>query len=212
MGGSKAGPKEVLDALEAFHRTIDEEASRLARIHRERILCRKGCGDCCVDGITVFEVEALGIVLHHRELLAEGLSHPEGACAFLDTSGACRIYDHRPYVCRTHGLPLRWMEQDPGGSYVEMRDICPKNDAEGSIMEIDPAKCWTLGPAEDRLALLQAMISGGRSLRVPLRSIFGMGVTVSEGPGAEECLSRVLDLIEAACPSLSGMAKDLTGG
>src|SRR5512134_1307867 len=95
-----------------LHDEIDVLAERLHTHHAARLQCRRGCASCCVDDITVFEVEAERIRAHHAELLASGQSHLPGACAFLDDEGGCRIYADRPYVCRTQGLPLRWIEGD----------------------------------------------------------------------------------------------------
>jgi hypothetical protein len=125
-----------------------------------------------VDGVTVFAVEAENIRRHHAERLAQANPYPEGDCAFLDGAGACRIYQHRPYVCRTQGLPLRWIEARPDGNPVELRDICPLNDAGGPVETLPPDACWTIGPFEGRLAALQSMLDGATLCRVPLRSFF----------------------------------------
>ena len=53
-----------------------------------------------------------GGVYRVRRRKATGIEEgagPEGACAFLDGEGGCRVYPDRPYVCRTQGLPLRWI-------------------------------------------------------------------------------------------------------
>jgi Fe-S-cluster containining protein len=84
----------------------------------------------------------------------------------LDDEKRCRIYAHRPYVCRTQGLPLRWIE-DEGEEIYEARDICPLN-AEGPPLEELPAEeCWSIGPFEERLAREQK-----DGARVALRSLF----------------------------------------
>lgn len=162
----------MTDPLRVLHDEIDRAVAPLARRHRARLECRRGCSDCCVDGITVFEVEAERIRADHAGLLAGGRPHAVGACAFLDADGACRIYSSRPYVCRTQGLPLRWTEEGDDGEGVEYRDICPLNDAGPEPLESLAADdCWTLGPYEGRLAGLQA--SRGRAgRRVALRSLF----------------------------------------
>jgi hypothetical protein len=113
---------ELIDAVDGLHRAIDENARALVEHHRDRMQCRRGCHGCCSDGLTVFEVEAAAIVRKHGALLAEQAPHPEGRCAFLDAEGGCRIYEERPYVCRTQGLPIRWIEEDR-----ELRDICTLN-------------------------------------------------------------------------------------
>jgi len=125
-----------------------------------------------VDGITVFAVEAEYILRHHRDLLERGMPHPPGACAFLDEEKRCRIYEHRPYVCRTQGLPLRWMDEDDKGNTVEMRDICPLNEEGTQIEKLPEDACWTIGPFEERLAKLQHHHGGAAMTRVRLRTLF----------------------------------------
>ena len=87
-------------------------------------------------------------------MLATGAPHAEGACAFLDVDGGCRIYADRPYVCRTQGLPLRWLE-DQEEHAVELRDICPLNEVGEPIERLPAQDCWTLGLFEERLARLE---------------------------------------------------------
>jgi Fe-S-cluster containining protein len=155
-----------------FHAAIDEVARPVAEQNASRLHCALGCSDCCVDELTVFAIEAELITRHHEELLANGEPHPPGACAMLGASGECRIYPHRPYVCRTQGLPLRWLEED-GDEVVEVRDICPKNVEGGPpLEELPPAACWAIGPFEERLAERQANADGGRGERVALRALF----------------------------------------
>ena len=175
-------------ALRALHDEVNARAAALARRHVGRLRCGRGCSACCQDGLTVFEVEAERIRRAHPELLADGTPHPAGACAFLDAEGACRVYADRPYVCRTQGLPLRWLEEDAAGQVAERRDICPLNEAappltaSGARSEAKPSEvplellpddaCWTLGETEGRLAALQAAQDGGALRRVALRSLF----------------------------------------
>ena len=123
----------------------------------------------------MFALEAARIVEHHAELLATGAPHAEGACAFLDAEGACRIYAQRPYVCRTQGLPLRWVEEQHGID-VELRDICPLNLGEPDatpLTELPPEHCFTLGPVEERLR--EQAEQAGAAERVSLRSLFARG-------------------------------------
>lgn len=151
-----SGPdRHSLPMIDALHADVDGEAREVAGHHVGRLQCRRGCSDCCVDELTVFEVEADAIRAHYPELLEQGEPHPAGGCAFLDAEGGCRIYDARPYVCRTQGLPLRWFEEDEQEEIVEQRDICPLN-AEGPPLESLPEEaCWLIGPTELRLMALQ---------------------------------------------------------
>lgn len=165
-------PEEVSAAIAALHAEVDGIARPLEAAHRERLRCARGCYQCCRDDLTIFEVEAQIIRERAPSLLAEGAPHPPGMCAMLAPDGACRIYDHRPYVCRTQGLPLRWEEPAERGEIEELRDICPLNEAGEPVEGLDADQCFTLGPFEARLAQLQARQDGGELRRVPLRALF----------------------------------------
>ena len=163
-----------LVVLNSLYAEIDAQANVLTQIHGSRLVCRRGCSMCCVDDLTVFEVEAANIRQAHQDLLETATPHATGACAFLDHEGACRIYENRPYVCRTQGLPLRWLDEDASGEFIEFRDICPLND-EGDVEPIEDlpaAECWSIGPAEERLAKLQLEFGNEKLTRVPLRGLF----------------------------------------
>ena len=156
-----------------IHTAVANSARRLEVLHAEEMQCRRGCHDCCVDDITVFALEAARIAVAHPALLAKGQPHPTGACAFLNIAGACRVYHERPYVCRTQGLPLRWLDGGPDGQTTEYRDICPLNDAI-PVTSLPAAACWSLGRTESLLQQAQHQLSGDQR-RVSLRSLFRRG-------------------------------------
>ena len=169
-------PRTPLDELREFHRTVSEAADKLHDHHGDRLKCKRGCHDCCMDGLTVFPVEAQLIREEHGDLLRDAEPHPEERCALLDAEGACRVYENRPYVCRTQGLPLRWIEIRDDVGY-EMRDICPLNDDEDvpgvtRLEELEPEECWTLGEHwEARLRQIQEAYDGTLE-REYLRGLF----------------------------------------
>lgn len=167
-------PSDTIDWVERLHAVVDEAARPVADVSSARLRCRAGCAGCCVDELTVFAIEAAVIQRHHGELLERGTPRAPGACAFLDEEGCCRIYAQRPYVCRTQGLPLRWLEEDElDGEIIESRDICPENvDGGPPLEELEADACWTLGPFEQRLAARQHEIDDGRGERVALRALF----------------------------------------
>ena len=168
-------PKQP-ESLVALHAEVDAAARALAAQHGDRLRCGRGCAACCVDDLTVFEIEAERIRAAHPALLDEGEPAPPGRCAFLDTEGACRVYEERPYVCRTQGLPLRWLEeQGDGGEIVERRDICELNLEGPDLATLPEDALWWLGPVEQRLAALQHAADGGEGRRVALRSLFRQG-------------------------------------
>lgn len=164
-----------MDEVVELHAEVDGRARQVANAHQGRLQCRLGCSGCCEDDLTVFEIEAQRIRAHFPQLLSTGTPGPRGQCAFLDAEGACRIYAVRPYVCRTQGLPLRWVEEDG----AERRSICPLNESGPDLVELPRAVCFELGPFEGRLATLQASSQlskpGSALQRVPLRTLFASG-------------------------------------
>lgn len=160
-----------LDKLKQFYAEIDLKAERLEQVHASRLNCRRGCFHCCVDEITVWKIEAENIRETNAALLLDESPNPSGGCAFLDQNGACRIYDSRPYVCRTQGLPLRWFDEIAAEIY-EFRDICPLNEAGNPIENLDETECWTIGDSETALANLQNEFDNGEMRRTALRALF----------------------------------------
>lgn len=161
---------ETIAAVLRLHADVDRRAGALHARHAVRLQCRRGCASCCVDDLTVFEVEAELIRTRAGSVLREP-PNPAGACAFLDADAACRIYPVRPYVCRTQGLPLRWTDFDGSGA-VERRDICPLNESDEPIESLPADACWEIGPTEGRLAAIQSAHDDGALRRVRLRTLF----------------------------------------
>ncbi len=167
---------EFLASLAAIHADVDRRAAELSFHHADLLVCTKGCSDCCQDDLTVLEIEAAWILAHRDQWLGgESAPHPRGKCAFLTVDGACRVYPWRPYVCRTQGLPLRWLD-DEG---CEGRSICPLNETEIAkagltLGALASESFWLLGTIEGRLASLQAEASGEFSqVRISLRDLLG---------------------------------------
>ena len=162
---------DAVAAVERFHAEGEAQAEPLRARHAARLACRRGCSACCIDGLSVFEVEAEVIRARCAPVLREA-PHPPGACAFLDADGGCRIYAHRPYVCRTQGLPMRWIDYSAPDGAIDRRDVCPLNEAGEPIETLPADACWELGPWEGRLAQIQSACGGGALTRVPLRALF----------------------------------------
>lgn len=75
--------------------------------------CATGCSDCCHVQLTITAVEAAAIRAHvatwPRERRSDLANTEPGSdrCAALDSAGKCKVYDARPLVCRSHGVPIR---------------------------------------------------------------------------------------------------------
>ncbi|MCE5194955.1 MAG: YkgJ family cysteine cluster protein [Nitrospiraceae bacterium] len=164
---------KALKTIDDFYNELDIFVKKLHEIHRQRLSCKYGCSSCCMDDITVFEIEAENIKSNYKYLLKSGKPYPEGKCAFLDEKEGCRIYEHRPYVCRTQGLPLRWIDYGDNDEFVEMRDICSLNEKRINLEELKEDECWNIGPFEKKMAELQQALSCGQEMkRAALRSLF----------------------------------------
>jgi len=179
--------ERALVALDDLHHAIDREVRRLTEIHAARLNCRRGCSACCLDDLSVSRIEAERIRRAHGDLLGHGDPSPAGACAFLDQEGACRIYEVRPTICRSQGLPLRVLFENEVEEIEEHRDICPLNAADGPRLDSLPEEdCWLVGPEELRVEQLDAMAFGGddadedadreaKAGRIALRDLFVPG-------------------------------------
>ena len=92
---------------------IDKQVSALEKTHNKHMVCRKGCDMCCMD-YSIFPVEYHSIL---ADLKQRGFSPKntgnlsENGCVFL-VNHACTIYAERPVICRTHGLPLIFTNDD----------------------------------------------------------------------------------------------------
>ena len=108
--------------------------------YRQEMKCDTGCYDCCKVDLSVTVVEAAAIARHLASVDEEGLSSLRagsgvaGHCAALGRDGRCRIYQSRPLVCRSHGVPIRRREE---GRALPVVDVCFRN-FEGPALEAVP--------------------------------------------------------------------------
>lgn len=88
---------------------LQKAAQALSDAYGPHAACKKGCTHCCFIPVKITQAEALHIgrmvgVKPSKagqlppELPIQGYESP---CPFL-REGACSIYDHRPWVCRSH--------------------------------------------------------------------------------------------------------------
>jgi Fe-S-cluster containining protein len=115
----------------------DAMATRLSARYDAHLACRAGCSVCCQHHLAVFPVEAMHIgtalaalpigVRQRLEQQAHRVNEQEAlgasvACPML-VDERCSIYESRPLICRTQGLPLL-LETADGEQEV---DFCPLN-------------------------------------------------------------------------------------
>lgn len=151
--------------------TLQENASeffdKIQKKHSAVMECKAGCSKCCMTDISVFEIEADRITdwfsaLNESskvELITKWKEPVEKeACTFL-YQGQCSIYEARPLICRTQGLPL-YVASD------NVLDYCPLNFKEG-----DPEKADWLNLERMNTLLSFAAKTTGREARVRLKNL-----------------------------------------
>jgi Fe-S-cluster containining protein len=152
---------------------VDEHFAQAMARTPEQFACQAGCESCCHQRFSVFEVEAAPI----REALAQlARSDPEArrrvrergqdpglrACALL-LDGRCTVYEQRPLICRSHGLPIGVRESDEPGSPLRL-DHCPLNfrDLEHGDRDIPRASVLVLDAINQPLAVLAELSAPGQ--------------------------------------------------
>jgi Fe-S-cluster containining protein len=134
----------LVDADAFFRRVMDEQPEQL-QCGRGCSLCcyglfEIGSGDVPVlaEGLAKLHPARRKKIVRKAREIVEASAHPdlrecspieketffartaETPCPNLDDHGACMMYEHRPLVCRTFGLPLR-----NGADYLG--DVCELN-------------------------------------------------------------------------------------
>jgi len=117
-----------LEEIDELYRELLSRVSArfelLSAHHGAQVSCAEGCHSCCHPELTVSEVEARLIRAHlsaHPELYQSLLELEERApfrgerCSFLGAEGGCGIYEVRPVVCRSFGVPLLQIEDPRSG-------------------------------------------------------------------------------------------------
>ncbi|HYQ56354.1 MAG TPA: YkgJ family cysteine cluster protein [Draconibacterium sp.] len=98
---------------ESLQNDIDRLSDSLENLHKTNMRCSAGCDKCCMD-YSILPIEFFSIV----EALEKRNNTPsinteadDSSCIFLNNH-KCEIYAERPIICRTHGLPLLYMNED----------------------------------------------------------------------------------------------------
>jgi uncharacterized protein len=143
---------------------VDLLTAKLQARYSKHLVCRAGCAGCCRHHLSVFAVEAeearaaietlpapirARVEEQAREVIKREARGEPVACPLL-VDDRCSIYESRPLICRTQGLPLL-MEAEDGGQEV---DFCPLNFAEaGAIDDLDEGHLVPLDALNLKLAL-----------------------------------------------------------
>jgi uncharacterized protein len=180
MNNNDAKTTAAFEALAALHVETDARFAATTNAIGVPIGCRPGCAACCQDGLRVWQVEADAIERLVVAQIASGGAPPRvrapGACAFLSDDQRCQVFAARPYVCRSQGAVLGWVEDDDDGDELSRRATCEVHLVDVDLMALPSEAEFTIGPAEHQLVAIatqQLALAGAKGLpkRVPLRSV-----------------------------------------
>ncbi len=108
---------------------VDDLCRKTIDKHRKDISCRPGCAACCRH-LTIFPVEGFALAESLAELSPGEIesirnqarsSAPSDSCPLL-ADDRCLLYEARPIICRTHGLPILFSSGEQ-----QQVDCCPLN-------------------------------------------------------------------------------------
>ena len=107
--------KEFFKFYGQLRSEIDSLSETLEKEHQKHLSCKSGCDLCCMD-YNIFPVEFYSILneLQIQKFKTKQLPKKEkeiSICVFLNEH-KCTIYRSRPIICRTHGLPLLYNNDD----------------------------------------------------------------------------------------------------
>ena len=118
---SESKESQIDRAYRQLRTDVDRQVASFVAIHSPNLTCAKGCDTCC-SRISIHRGE---LHLIRNSLLQVKVTPPSrgrdaNRCIFL-LRGACTIYEHRPILCRVHGLPLLYpiREYDANGLEID---------------------------------------------------------------------------------------------
>lgn len=132
--------QKLLTDIEVFTKDLKEKFG-------QQITCHLGCVGCCQQQLTLSLIEAdfisqaiknLSNIQQQKILLAaqsiKNKTNKTNACPLLD-GFACSVYNSRPVICRTHGFPITFKDEESEELFL---DVCPLNFSEdGESVELN---------------------------------------------------------------------------
>lgn len=164
--------------LKQLHEKVAEHNQKVEAHYPQGMHCKNGCSKCCYVDLSVFNIEAefirdwfSSLSLEVKSIIKEKWNKPLAvqenffgqmveSCPFL-VNESCSIYEARPLICRTQGLPLKFTLEEQ-----EDVDACPLNFND---QELEMGDCLDLDRLNTILGTLQ--IQAGEGDRVRLKDL-----------------------------------------
>ncbi len=92
---------------------IENLSKQLSAEHAKHLKCKEGCDLCCMD-YSIFPIEFYTILnrLQQKDFQPKSKEQKDKASCIFLKNHSCTIYENRPVICRTHGLPLLYMNDN----------------------------------------------------------------------------------------------------
>lgn len=91
---------------------IDLRIAELEKEHNAHLNCKAGCSMCCREyAILPIEFDYIKEQISGETSIVYNDSYGKDECPFL-VNNRCSIYSNRPFICRSHGLPILYMGEE----------------------------------------------------------------------------------------------------
>jgi hypothetical protein len=147
--------EQLLNKYFELRNDIDKDVAAFETMHKLQLKCKKGCDSCC-ESLTLFPIEYFAI---QNELGTNAnlpskkwLSGVTKSCRFL-IKGECSIYNSRPIICRTQGLPLLYENFEGTGFELS---VCKLNFKGVDVTKFNKETALFMSPFNSRLFLLNS--------------------------------------------------------
>ena len=126
--------------LQGLADEIDRDFALIRGRHDDSMQCRSGCSACCRARLSITRVEEAflrrGLALlpeqTRQELAVAATDEKREMCPALDEQGRCRVYESRPLICRSYGVPLRH-RREVNVVNPPVIDVCDLNFVETAL-------------------------------------------------------------------------------
>lgn len=130
---------EIAHAYRQLVAELDKKISEISSgVLQQQLRCAPGCDGCCVQ----FSVLPLEAAMVAEAVMGKKVRYDDtdGEGCKLLKEGLCSLYDNRPVICRTQGLPLAYVDEEAGiievsACQVNFRDDYPLSHDELFYMD-----------------------------------------------------------------------------
>lgn len=130
--------QKIINKYLMLREEVDTACISLHKIHSNYTCCKQGCDECCMN-FRLLPIEFYSILFSVKEEKNMNLNDINSeSCPFM-IKHSCSIYQHRPIICRSHGLPILDMDQE--GENWEL-SYCPLNFKENDDEYFTHSNCY----------------------------------------------------------------------